>query len=67
MNLSNKEIEITCPECKAKNKTTLQKIANQEIINCLGCKKSIKLTDEDGSVKKSISSVDNSLKALFKK
>jgi Zn ribbon nucleic-acid-binding protein len=62
--ISNQEVDFECPQCKAKNTVTLGQAAREEVIPCVGCGKTIALTDGDGSVKKSVSSINESLKKL---
>ena len=66
MDIYKAEIEISCPECKAKNNITLDMIAEGHTIKCVGCKKNIKLVDKDGSVKKSAKDIDSGIKDLQK-
>jgi hypothetical protein len=66
MDIYKSKIEIPCPECKTKNGVTLGMIAEGHTINCVGCKKKIKLVDKDGSVKKSAKSIDSGIKDLQK-
>ena len=62
--LEKSEIEVSCPECKREFKVTLKQVANEEKVTCPGCRKRIHLKDSDGSVRKSLQSVDKELKKL---
>lgn len=62
--LDKSEIEISCPECKRKFKVMLKQIANEEEVTCPECRKIIHLKDSDGSVRKSLQSVDKELRKL---
>ena len=62
--LEKSEIEISCPECRRTFKVMLKQIANEEEVTCPECRKIIHLKDSDGSVRKSLQSVDKELKKL---
>jgi len=62
--LEKSEIEVSCPECKREFKVTLKQVANEEEVTCPGCRKRIHLKDSDGSVRRSLQSVDKELKKL---
>jgi|CXWL01.1.fsa_nt_gi transposase-like protein len=51
---SRKIFQIPCPECKAKNEVQVKDIAEQVRIVCAVCKKTVQLSDKDGSFKKLI-------------
>jgi uncharacterized Zn finger protein len=67
--LGKEKINIDCPSCGTKNITTILQVANGSTIRC-SCGRNIKLHDKDGSARRSISSINNSMKKLndvFKK
>ena len=51
-NIEEQKINISCPECSFENSVTLKQVKNQESVVCGGCKRSIKLVDKNGSVRK---------------
>ncbi len=72
MDISKQKIEIDCSNCKSIIEVTLKQVADESTISCK-CGQKIKLSDKDGSAKKSIKELnkaledlDNSLKGLFK-
>jgi len=63
-NISQRKIDVDCPECGARNQVTLKQMENQEIIKCSGCKKDIALIDKDGSMKRSTADINKADKDL---
>ena len=61
--ISKEKISIDCPECKRKHQVTLQQVANQATIRC-SCSANIKLTDKNGSARRSIQEINSSFKKL---
>lgn len=66
MNIENTHIDISCPECEFSNTITLNDVINQSSLICVGCLKTIQLTDGDGETKRAISEVNQSLRDLGK-
>jgi len=66
-NLGESEFDFECPNCNKKNKVTLKQVERQETIVCIGCKSRIKLEDKDGSMRKALKEIDDSINNLFKK
>jgi len=64
LDLADKTITMKCPECKTANEVTLGQVRREENIVCAGCHKTIKLIDENHSVGKTISDVNNALDDL---
>lgn len=62
--LGKQKIEVKC-SCGKKHSTTLQDVSNKKTIKC-GCGISIQLQDSNGSVKKSVSTVNKSIGDLQK-
>ena len=62
--ISQQEVNFACPDCKAENTITLKQAQNEETIKCAGCEKDIKLTDEDGSVDKSVRDINRAGKDI---
>lgn len=65
-NIDNQKIDVSCPKCSFKNSVTLKQIENQEGIICGGCRRSIKLVDQDGSVRRAIKNVNQEMNKLTK-
>lgn len=63
MDISKQTVELDCPECKKSITVTLQQVADEATIKC-SCGQSIKLTDSNGSAKKSIRDINKSFKSL---
>ena len=62
MNLGNEKVDINC-ECGKTHKASFQDVINAKTIKCT-CGRYIKLTDKDGSVKKSVTDVNKAFKDL---
>jgi peptide subunit release factor 1 (eRF1) len=58
------KIDSSCPECNYKNKVPFKDFAKEKTIICAGCGQEIKLKDHNNSTKKSIQSVNDSIKDL---
>lgn len=65
--LGKTEIDFKCPKCQRVNKVKLIQVKREEVIICVGCQSRIKLEDKDGTISKSIKSIDDSINNLFKK
>ena len=65
-NIDKEKINIPCPKCGFENSVTLKQIGNQESVICGGCKRTIKLVDEDGSVCRGIKNVNQEVNKLTK-
>lgn len=63
-NIEEQKINISCPKCSFENSVTLKQIKNQESIICGGCKCSIKLVDENGSVRKATKNIQEEVDKL---
>ncbi|MBE7443305.1 MAG: hypothetical protein HS119_12735 [Flavobacteriales bacterium] len=63
MDISKQTVKLDCPECKKSITVTLQQVADETTIKC-SCGQSIKLTDSNGSAKKSIRDINKSFKSL---
>jgi len=48
--VAQSDLDVPCPECGVKNKAKGADIASGRTITCIGCSKTIKLKDEDGSL-----------------
>lgn len=69
IDISKQTVKLDCPECKRANTVTLKQVADEATIKC-SCGQSIKLTDSNGSAKKSIRGINKSfddLERTFKK
>lgn len=66
MSMSSKQITVECPKCEAANVVSLQQVADQSQIKCVGCEVNIDLVDDNGSTKKSIQNIEQALKQLPK-
>jgi hypothetical protein len=71
MDISKQKVELNCSSCKSTIEVTLKQVADESTISCK-CGHTIKLSDKDGSAKKTIKDfnkafddLDNSLKGLF--
>ena len=62
--LGKQEINVSC-NCGRRHSVTLQDVTNRKNIRC-GCGITIQLTDNAGSVRKSVSSVNKSMNDLEK-
>ncbi len=65
LDISQQQIEVSCPACATKQKVILKQVEAQETIVCSGCKKNILLTDKNGSVKKAVHDVNKSINGLM--
>lgn len=63
-NIDEQKINISCPKCSFENSVTLKQIGNQESIICGGCRCSIKLMDEDGSIHKTTKTIKEEVDKL---
>lgn len=61
--ISNQKLDLKCPNCGRAHRISLDDIERERTIPC-GCGKNIKLNDANGSVKRSIGSVNQSLRKL---
>ncbi|PTS95663.1 hypothetical protein DBR11_21020 [Pedobacter sp. HMWF019] len=68
--LGKQNIDIKCPSCGSRNTVTLSQVANQAAVKCRGCSQNINLKDKDGSARRGIKELNDSIKDLenvFKK
>lgn len=61
IDIGKKEIEIKCSKCGNDIVITLNQAANEDTIKCEKCNSNIKLTDVDGSARKSIDDLNDLL------
>lgn len=66
LNLSNKLIAVSCPECHSKENVSMNQVANQESIVCSSCNQKIKLVDKGGSTKKAVTNINFALENFEK-
>jgi len=66
VNIAKQKVKIPCPKCKKEQHVSLEQIANEEQIKCVGCGKTIKLIDKNGSARKAVKNVDKSIQDLKK-
>jgi Zn ribbon nucleic-acid-binding protein len=64
--ISQRTVELSCPQCQAANFVTLGQVQREETVTCVGCRKSIKLVDKDKSVAKTVSKVNDAMGDLKK-
>jgi Zn ribbon nucleic-acid-binding protein len=65
-NITQRTIDLKCPQCQAANSVTLGQVQNEETITCVGCKKKIRLVDKNKSVAKTVSKVNEAMDDLKK-
>jgi len=63
IDISKQKVSINCPECKRSNTVSLKQVADEVTVKC-NCGQGIKLSDNNGSVKKSIRDINKSFKDL---
>ena len=63
IDISKQSVKLDCPECKRSISVTIKQVADEVTIKC-SCGQSIKLTDSNGSAKKSIRDINKSFKSL---
>lgn len=61
MDISKQTVKLDCPECKRSISVTLKQVADEVTLKC-NCGQEIKLTDSNGTAKKSIKDVNKSFK-----
>lgn len=66
-NIDSARIDIQCPGCKVKALITLEAVVGGSSIRCKSCQKTIELVDQDGSIRKSVESVNQAQNKLRKK
>lgn len=66
MDIAEQKVKITCPKCKNEQCVSLEQVASEETIKCVGCGKSIRLIDKNGSARKAIEDINKSIKNLKK-
>jgi len=64
MNIGSQSIEFECPECRANVNVLISQVINEEIVTCQSCKKTIQLTDKDGSMKLANYEIEKGIKSL---
>lgn len=57
------KLNIPCPGCHTPNKVSLDQVAQEELISCIGCGVSIRLIDQD----KGINNLQNGFNRLQRK
>lgn len=65
MDISKTKIDINCPACKRKQSVSLNDISQGKVVKCL-CGQSIKLVDQDHSMRKGIKDLNSALSDLEK-
>ena len=63
IDISKQTVSINCPECKRSITVSLKQVADEVTVKC-NCGQGIKLTDNNGSAKKSIRDLNKSFKDL---
>ena len=63
IDISKQTVSINCPECKRSITVSLKQVADEVTVKC-NCGQGIKLTDSNGSAKKSIKVLNKSFKDL---
>lgn len=66
LDIDKQKINISCPKCGFENSVTFKQIENQKSIICDGCRRSIKLVDKDGSVRRAIKNLKEETAKLKK-
>lgn len=66
IDLLKAKVTLNCPECEFENEVTLDQVAKEEEIICIGCLKTIKLVDQDKSTKTAAEDINKSLSKLKK-
>jgi len=64
MDIGNTIINFPCPECEFLNSASLHDVEVGASLICVGCLKTIQLSDGEGSTKRSITDVNNALNEL---
>ena len=63
IDISKQTVSINCPECKRSITISLKQVADEVTVKC-NCGQGIKLTDNNGSAKKSIRDLNKSFNDL---
>ena len=66
IDISNLGFEFNCPECSFKNTVILGQVKKGKVIKCGGCKKSVKLIDNNNSVNKTINDINEDVNNLLR-
>jgi peptide subunit release factor 1 (eRF1) len=64
VNLSDQRVNLECPSCGFTNEVRLRQVALEETVICDGCLNEIKLTDDSGSVRRTIRDVQSLIDGL---
>jgi hypothetical protein len=63
IDISKQTVSISCPECKRSVTVSLKQVVDEVTVKC-NCGQGIKLTDNNGSAKKSIRDINKSFQDL---
>jgi transcription elongation factor Elf1 len=66
MDIDGAQIDFTCPECGFMNSATLGDAINGAFLICVGCLRTIQLTDGDGETKRAVDEVSQVFGGLGK-
>ena len=69
IDISKQTVKLDCPECKRTISVSIKQVADEALVKCTCCQE-IQLKDSNGTNKKAIRDINNSIKDLenvFKK